>query len=293
MGMASMTGFGAARCVDGAEEISVELKSVNGKFCEVKARLPRELAAFETQVVRTVKERLARGNVDVFVRRSSPEGLVSEPKVDAALMTAYARQLKQAAANAGIDDALGIRDLLSLEGVVSLAERAPDLEASQRAMTAALAQALDALVDVRKREGAALRGDLVARVALLRDLVRRVAELAPAAADAYRERLKQRVKDIAPELALDPARLEQEVVVYADRSDVAEEITRLDAHLDELTRLLDADEPVGRRLDFLLQEINREINTTGSKSQSTEVSRLVVELKAESERLREQVQNVE
>lgn len=293
MGIASMTGFGAGRCVEGTEEISVELKSVNGKFCEVKARLPREFAAFEPLIVRAVKERLARGNVDVFVRRSSSDGLLKEPNVDAALVAAYAVKLKQAAADAGIDDALGIRDLLSLDGVATLTERAPDVEALQKALTAALAQGLDALVEVREREGAALRADLVGRVAVLRRLVERVAELAPTAADAFRERLRQRVKDIAPELALDPTRLEQEVVVYADRSDIVEEITRLDAHLAELERLLDENEPVGRRLDFLLQEVNREINTTGSKSQSTEVARLVVELKAESERLREQVQNVE
>lgn len=293
MGIASMTGFGAGRCVEGTEEISVELKSVNGKFCEVKARLPREFAAFESVIVRAVKERVARGNVDVFVRRSSPEGLVSEPKVDAALVAAYAVKLKQAARDAGIDDALGIRDLLPLDGIATLTERTPDLEASQRALTVALAQGLDALLEVREREGAALHADLTMRVVLMRGLVSRVAELAPAAAGAFRERLRQRVKDIAPDLALDPARLEQEVIVYADRSDIAEEITRLDAHLAELDRLLEEDEPVGRRLDFLLQEVNREINTTGSKSQSTDVARLVVELKAESERLREQVQNVE
>lgn len=293
MGIASMTGFGAGRAVEGSEEISVELKSVNGKFCEVKARLPRELASLEPTVVRFIKDRVSRGSIDVFVRRSSPEGLVSEPKIDAALVASYAVRLKKAAHDAGIDDALGIRDLLGLEGVATLTERGVDLEAAQQALTQALTQALVGLAEVRQREGTSLRTDLVARAATLRSLVARVAELAPAATDAFRERLHNRIKELAPDIAVDPARLEQEVVIYADRSDVAEEITRLGAHLDELSRLLDADGPVGRRLDFLLQEINREINTTGSKSQSTDVARLVVELKAESERLREQVQNVE
>lgn len=293
MGIASMTGFGAGRAVEKAEEISVELKSVNGKFCEVKARLPRELASLEPVVVRFIKDRVSRGSVDVFVRRSSPEGLVSEPKIDAALVASYAVRLKQAAKDAGIDDSLGIRDLLGLEGVATLTERGVDLEAAQQALTQALTQALVGLAEVRAREGASLQADLATRTATLRGLVARVAELAPAATDTFRERLHNRIKELAPEIAVDPARLEQEVVIYADRSDVAEEITRLGAHLDELQRLLEADGPVGRRLDFLLQEINREINTTGSKSQSTDVARLVVELKAESERLREQVQNVE
>lgn len=293
MSIHSMTGFGAATVVEGTEEISVEIKSVNGKFCEVKPRLPRELSSLEPIIARRVKDALARGTVDVFVRRCSPEGLVAEPKVDTALVAAYVVRLKQAARDAGIDDTLGIRDLLGLEGVATLGERPPDLAVAERVLLQALSVALERLVEVRAREGEALKSDLSERVRLLRTHVHAISELAEEATDAYRTRLKQRLTDLAADVTLDPGRLEQEVVIAADRSDVTEELTRLGVHLDELERLLALDEPVGRRLDFLIQEVNREINTTGSKSQSTDIARLVVELKAESERLREQVQNVE
>lgn len=293
MSIASMTGFGAGTARDQAEEVVVELRSVNGKFCEVKPRLPRELSGLEADLVREVKARLARGNVDVTVRRSVALGATTVPRVNAALVAEYARSLAEAAQSAGIPGEIGIRDLLSLDGVVTLEERPPDLESAGRALSQALSTALERLVEVRGREGAALEADLRARLGTLRQLAAQVATLAPATVEQYRERLRQRVRDLGEGVTLDPGRLEQEVVLFADRTDVAEELTRLSAHFDEFDRLLERTGPVGRQLDFLIQEINREVNTTGSKSQSTDVARHVVEMKAEIERLREQVQNVE
>lgn len=292
MAVTSMTGFGAGAAVDGGEEISVELRTVNGKFCEVKARLPRELAALEGPLQKLVKERLSRGNVDAFVRRSSG-GLDTVPVVDARLVAAWATSLRQAARDAGLDDTLALKDLLALEGVAKLQEKPADLDAATRALNAALAQALDRLVEVRRREGAALEQDLRTRITLVRSLAKQAATHAQASVAQYRDRLQARIQELLGAGPVDPGRLEQEVVFFADRTDVAEETQRLEAHLDEFDRLLAKDGPVGRQLDFLLQEINREINTTGSKSQSVEVARLVVELKAECERIREQVQNVE
>jgi len=292
MAIASMTGFGAGTATAGTEEVSVEIRSVNGKYCEVKARLPRELSSLEGDAVRQVKERLARGNVDVFVRRTSTAP-ASTPVVDAALVAAYAEASARAAKTAGIRDDLGIRDLLVLEGVVRLEERAPDPDAVSQALRAALGAALDALVASRRREGAALEADLRARARTLRELATKAAEAAPAAVEVFRERLHARVREVAGEPGVDPDRVAQEVVLYADRTDVAEELTRLVAHFDELDRVLAGAGAVGRRLDFLLQEVNREVNTIGSKSQSTDMARIVVEMKTELERVREQVQNVE
>lgn len=292
MTIASMTGFGAASATDGGEELSVEVKSVNGKFCEVKARLPRELAANEGDAVKLVKERLARGNVDVSVRRSSP-GSVAAPRVNPVALATLARSLEAAAREAGLSGSVSLSDLLHVPGIVSLEEQPPDVVAAGRALAVALALAVERLVEVRQREGAALEADLRLRVGLLRGHARQIGQLVPRSVDGYRERLRARVRELAPDLALDPARLEQEVILFADRTDVTEELVRLSAHLDEFDRLLDRPGPVGRSLEFLLQELNREVNTTGSKSQAPEISRLVVELKTELERLREQVQNVE
>lgn len=293
MAIASMTGFGSATATEGAEQISVELRSVNGKFCEVKARLPRELASLEAELIRLVKERIGRGNVDAAVRRSATVGMDVVPRVDGALIAAYVGALKEAAQRAGIRDDVAVSDLLMLQGVVRLEERPPDLVAAGKALTSAVTSAVTALLAVRQREGAALETDLRTRAERLRQLVGQLRTAAPAAVASFRERLHTRIRELAPDISIDPARLEQEVVIFADRSDVAEELTRLAAHLDELERLFSQPGPVGRQLDFLLQEINREVNTTGSKSQSTELARIVVELKTELERLREQVQNVE
>lgn len=291
MSIASMTGFGAGSASEAGEELAVELKSVNGKFCEVKARLPRELASLEPLVVRAVKDRLSRGTVDVAVRRSGAHA--TAPRVNVEALTAAAGALREAARQAGLDERLGLAELLQVPGLVTLEERPPDVAAAERALTAALATGLDGLVAVRRREGAALETDLRARVATLRELRARVVAEAPASVTAFRDRLHARIHELAPELAIDPGRLEQEVVIFADRTDVAEELTRLGAHLDELERLLGGDAPVGRQLEFLLQELHREVNTTGSKAQSPEMSRVVVAMKAEVERLREQVANVE
>ena len=293
MSIASMTGFGGGSAAVGAEQIAVELRSVNGKFCEVKARLPRELAALESDLVKQVKDRIGRGNVDVLVKRTAALGLDAMPQVDGPLLAAYWKALKDAARQADMKDDISVRDLLALQGVVRLEERGPDLAAAGKALAAAMETALNALIVVRQREGASLETDLRGRAAHIRKLVGQLARAAPAAVASFRERLQQRIRDLAPDIAIDPARLEQEVVLFADRSDVAEELTRLATHVDELERLLSQAGPIGRQLDFLIQEINREANTTGSKSQSTELARLVVELKTEIERLREQVQNVE
>ena len=293
MAIASMTGFGSGNAAEGTEQIAVELRSVNGKFCEVKARLPRELSALESVLVKLIKERIGRGNVDALVRRTTPGALAAEPRVNAQLVVAYATALRKTARDAGLSEDLALRDLLPLEGIVQLEDRPPDLASAERALASATSAAVEVLTAVRLREGAALEADLRVRAAAIRRIIGRLSTSAPAALTLFRERLSARVRDIMGEIAVDPARLEQEVVLFADRSDVTEELVRLGTHVSELERLIERHGPVGRQLDFLIQEINREANTTGSKSASAEVAQLVVELKVEIERMREQVQNVE
>jgi uncharacterized protein (TIGR00255 family) len=288
----SMTGFGAGRGSAGAEEVDVEIRSVNHKYCEVKVRLPRELAALEVDATKAVRERLARGGVDVAVRRAGAGGAVA-PRVDAALAEAYARAFAEVKARLGLAGEVTVADVVGAEGVVRLEERALDLDASRQALRAALAAALDALVAMRAREGEALGRDLAARLDTVEALVARAAALVPQAVEHHRDRLAERVQELARGIALDPARLAQEVALFADRTDVTEEVTRLGSHLAQARALLGGAEPAGRKLDFLVQEMHREVNTIGSKSQSAEIAAIVVSAKAEIERLREQVQNVE
>jgi uncharacterized protein (TIGR00255 family) len=288
----SMTGFGAGRAAQGTEELDVEARSVNHKFCEVKVRLPRELSALELEVSRAVKERLARGGVEVALRRAAGRGALA-PRVDFALAEEYARAFGEIRARLGLQGAVGLPDILSAEGVVSLEERAVDMEAARGAVMVALGQALTALTAMREREGEALARDLAGRIAQMEGLVGRVETLAPQSIEHYRDRLHERIQEVARGFTPDPARLAQEVALFADRMDVSEEITRLRSHLAQTRGLLSGDEPAGRKMEFLVQEMHREANTIGSKSQSAEIASVVVALKAEVERMREQVQNVE
>ncbi len=287
----SMTGFGAGHGASGGEELDVEVRSVNHKFCEVKVRAPRELGALELDAVKAVKERLARGGVEVAIRRPGAAGGLA-PRVDVALAQSYARAFAEIAARTGLGGPT-LSDLVGAEGVVRLEERAVDVEAAREALRVALAKALDALAAMRSREGEALDRDLSGRLAHVEELVGRVAELVPAALAAHQARLTERVQELARGVTLDPARLAQEIAILADRTDVTEEITRLRSHVGQVRALLRSGEPAGRKLDFLVQEMHREVNTIGSKSQSGEIAAAVVEMKAEIERMREQVQNVE
>jgi uncharacterized protein (TIGR00255 family) len=290
----SMTGFGAGRGVGGGEAVSVELRSVNGKFCEVKPRLPRELAALEPELVRTVKARVARGVVDVAVRRELAGGVRGLlPRVDLVLASAYAKALRELKSELGLAGEPTVHDMTSLEGVISLAESPPDLPSMSAALQAALAAALEALEQMRRKEGEALARDLSARIDTIERGAAAIAKLAPLSIEQHRERLEARVSELSRGMAIDPQRLAQEVAFFADRTDVAEELTRLSSHLEQLRTLIASDAPAGRKLEFLVQEVNREINTIGSKAQHAGIANQVVDLKAELERIREQIQNIE
>lgn len=289
----SMTGFGAGRGESQGEALGVELRSVNAKFCEVKARVPRELAALETELVKSIKSRLSRGSVDVFVRREGQGQRGALPRVDLALASAYAKAFRELKESLDLEGEPAVRDIIAMEGVVSLGESAPDGEAASAALQQALGRALDALEEMRRREGEALARDLSARFDALERGAVELRRLSPQQVEAARERLAARVAELSRGTPLDPARLAQEVALIADRTDVAEELTRLASHVAQARGLIAADAPAGRKLEFLVQEVNREINTIGSKSQHAAIASLVVEMKAELERVREQVQNVE
>ena len=289
----SMTGFGQGRGSSGAETLSVDLRSVNGKFCEVKTHLPRELAALESELVKKIKARVARGSVDVHLRREGDSGRALLPRADVQLAAAYVKALRELKSELGLSGEPSVSDVAQLEGVISLREAPADLAAATAAMHLALDAALDAHDLMRRREGDALERDLAARLATVDKATAEVARLAPSSVDAVRARLESRITELTRGAAPEPQRIAQEVAFFADRTDVAEELTRLASHLVQLRALLTQDAPAGRRLEFLLQEVNREVNTIGSKSQHVGISAQVVEVKAELERIREQIQNVE
>jgi uncharacterized protein (TIGR00255 family) len=289
----SMTGFGSGQATKAGESLAVEIRSVNHKFCEVKVRLPRELGGLEALVQRVVKERVARGTVEVTVRRAARTGTGLVPQADVGLAKEYRRAFSELAAALGVADEVCLRDIALMPDVIRMEEPQVNLDDAASALEQALAEALDGLTAMRDKEGESLKADLSARLALVSATVDELVGLAPKAVEEYRARLAEKIAELTRGVTVDPQRLAQEVAFFAERTDIAEEMTRLHSHLAQFRALLSAKEPVGRKMDFLVQEMHREVNTTGSKSQHPEISSRIVALKVELERIREQVQNVE
>jgi uncharacterized protein (TIGR00255 family) len=289
----SMTGFGAGRARVGEEEIAAEIRSVNHKYCEVKVRLPNELLPVESDVVRQVKEGVRRGAIDLTLKRTGDARSLYVPRVDVPLARELVKELKAVGEELGLAQDMGVAELSQIEGIITFESRGVDLESARQAVREAVGQALAALKAMRLREGSALADDLAKRVETVKALAVLVRTLSPATILTYKARLDERVAELSRGVPVDPQRLAQEVALFADRVDVAEELTRLSAHFGAFARLVAGEEPAGRRMDFLVQEMHREVNTIGSKSQSAEIAELVVAMKAEVERVREQVQNVE
>jgi len=293
----SMTGYGqAAFQVDGAH-FEVEVRSVNHRHLDVKVRLPRGLAGFESELRARVAERLARGKVDLTVRTLSGALAADDIEIDLETAARYLAAARTLRAEHGVGGELDVASLLALPGVARVVERELGEERVRDALAGAAGAALDALVAMREAEGAALERELRGRLARLEELVGAIEGRADEVQRAVRDRLRKRAEQLREETGLlDEARLHQEVVWAADRLDVTEECVRLRSHVAQFHRLLDdagPGRPAGRQLDFLLQEMGREANTIGSKSADAPIAHQVVELKSELERIREQVQNVE
>jgi len=286
----SMTGFGRA---DGPLGLSAEVRSVNSRHLEVRVRLPRELAALERDARAAAARFFERGQVEIAVRLPQEGELAPRLELDLDAARRYARAAEELTAGLQIPSELTAAGLLSLPGVARVRE--PELEASALApaLLETIARACAAAAEMRAREGESLLRELRGRLAKIATLVGQVEARAGAVLAGLRERLEKRLAALAPELETDPARLEQEVVLYVDRQDVTEETVRLRSHLEQFDETLEAAGAVGRKLEFVLQEMARETNTIGSKSADAVLTRVVVELKTEQEKLREQVLNVE
>lgn len=289
----SMTGFGRGEATGEFGRLTVEIKSVNHRFAEVLIRLPRSLSPLEDRLRKLVTDAVARGRLEVYVTWEEPEAKRRSVKVDTDLAGAYYKSLKELQANLGLETGIPLDAILRLPDVVTVQEVGDDLEALWPGLENAGLQALQGLVAMREKEGQALLADLSGRVRTVAGWVQQVAERAPLVVQEARERLKKRLDELLAPGTVDETRLAIEVAILADRADISEELKRLESHLGQLQQLLQADGPVGRKFDFLLQETGREVNTIGSKSQDLTIAGLVVDMKAELEKVREQVQNVE
>ena len=288
----SMTGFGRGAFAVGDAEATVEVRTVNGRYAEAQVRGLGELAEHETAVQSAVKEAIGRGNATVHVALVRAGGAAAGLRVDAAAARAYGALLREAAEAAGLDpDAVALADVLRSPDVLVPRPAPPDGD-GWAAVQGALSDALEALDAMRRAEGAALRDDLAAHADAIEASVVAVEARAPERVAEARARLAERLDGLVAAGGLEPGRLEAEAVLLADKLDVTEEAVRLRSHLGQFRGALTLSEPVGRRLNFLAQEIGREVNTVGSKANDAELTRLAVAMKEEVEKIREQVQNV-
>jgi len=291
--MRSMTGYGAADGARAGLQLTITAHSVNSKRLDLRLHLPRELAFTEPALRKCLQEHLQRGNVKVHADLEMAAEGGRKVRVDPELARAAVRQLRRVQDELGLRGELSVQDLLAVPELITVEQ--PQLaEETLGAWTRdLLGEALARLVQVREEAGRALQRDLRERLSELQQFVSHIAARAHAVPERYRQRLQQRLQEVAANVQLDPDRLVQEVAYFVERADIAEELTRLQSHFEQLGVLIESDEPVGRQLDFFVQEINREVNTIGSKANDAEISRHVVACKTELERFREQLQNVE
>ena len=291
--VSSMTGFGVGEAKGDGHVVTVEIKGVNSRFCEVKTRIPRKYSNFEEKINRKMKEKFARGYMEVFVNYKEMEEAKKPLKVDKALAMAYHNSLRELAGELGASTEIPAMEIAKLPDVLVANDEVEDMEALWILTKMAFYDAIKEVKSMRADEGFNLKRDIMTRVDTLKGLTGVVKQFSEDNLVEYRNKLFERVETILGDVPLNEDRLATELAIYADKSDITEETVRLDSHYKMMLDTLEDGGVVGRKLDFLVQEINREINTIGSKSHVSKISQTVVEMKSEVEKIREQIQNME
>ncbi|MBY0216630.1 MULTISPECIES: YicC/YloC family endoribonuclease [Paenibacillus] len=296
----SMTGYGQSAFHFGGYKVQLEIKSVNHRYCEVMMRMPKEWTCYEDGLRKRVQSRLKRGRIDVYVMKEKDEDQALPAVLNEQAVRAYLQAAEQLESRFGMQGKPSIMDMLSLpdvmvhsDGTSSIPEEEKD--EWERVLQQSLEEALTSLEQMRAREGLHLASDLERRISRLESLHTEMLALAPTVVSDYRNKLRQRLTEMQEEgsFPFDEHKLGMEIAVFADRSNIEEELTRLLSHFGQSRELLKSEEPVGRKLDFLIQEMNREVNTIGSKANHLALVNRVVEMKAELEKIREQAANIE
>ena len=289
----SMTGYGGAKGSAEGLSVSIELKSVNNRYLDVSVKLPRTLLFAEEPIKAAVGRHISRGKVDVFVTVDASASDDMEVRVNEPLLRGYVEALNAAAEKYGLQNDLSLMSVCRLPDVLSTDRREIDNSALMSGLGEILERALCEYDAMRLREGEKLRDDVLSRLDEISRLTGIVEENAPKTVEEYRARLEQKLQEVLGSTNIDESRILTEAAIFADKIAVDEETVRLRSHLSQLRGLCEGDSPAGRKMDFLIQELNRESNTIGSKCQNADIAHVVVELKAEIEKIREQIQNVE
>jgi len=289
----SMTGYGRGQSHRDSLSFTVEIKAVNHRYADINIKAPRLVTPFESQIKKQVGSVLKRGKIDIYVTQNNNAQAAVKPVVNKSLAAAYLEALQDIRDLDGVAGDVPLAYLASLPDVVKLEDISVVEEEIISCLEAALIQALNAIVGMRSVEGAATGVDMEERLVLLKEMLSGIEAQAASVPLEWHRKLTERLARLQNGAEMDPQRIAQEIAIFADRSDISEELVRFRSHLEQFSELLICAEPVGRQMDFLVQELNREANTMGSKSNDATLTRYVVGLKSELEKIREQVQNIE
>ena len=289
----SMTGYGRHEMIKGGKKILFEVKSVNHRFSDYNIKVPRYMNFLEDKVRNLVSEYITRGKVDIYVSVESYESADTDIRLNKELAKNYIDVLHELCETFNLKDDISVSSVARWGDIFKTERRDEDEDAVWRLVEEAAQKAISDFVSMRTREGERIEADLRERIDYMKSLAQQVDEQSPKTVEEYKEKLYTKIKELVDDRNIDESRVLTEVAIFADKVAVNEETVRLSSHFDEFYQILDMGEPAGRKLDCLIQEINREVNTIGSKAQDVEIAKIVVTLKGEIEKLREQIQNIE
>lgn len=289
----SMTGFGREQGVVEGYEIQVEIRSVNHRYFEFSSRIPRSFSYLDEKLKSFVSERVSRGKVEVSVTISKTEGVEAEIEVNQEIAAGYVNALRNANIKLGLNDDLSLSDITRFPDVFKIQKVQDDEEVVWNAVKQICFEALNRFINMRETEGQKMYEDISSRLDFIEEKTNEIEKISPLISENYKNRLYSKIKETLEDRDIDEQRVLTEVAIFSDKIAVDEETVRLHSHVSQLRELINSSEPVGRKLDFLVQELNREVNTIGSKAQDLSVTKTVVELKSEIEKIREQIQNIE
>ena len=290
--MKSMTGFGRASLESNGKNYIIEIKTVNNKYSDITVKSPKRLSFMEDKIRKQIANRITRGKVEVSVSFFDFSNKSKNVVLNKEIAKEYIKQLREIADENNLSENISVVEIAKLPDILNSIDSDNDEEITSEALQC-LNMALDSLIEMRKAEGENIKQDLLVRIERVQNLVDKIAENSKGIVEEYVSKLEKRVKEILKTDVVDENRIAQEAVIYADKTSIEEELTRLNSHIVQFKELVNCDGPVGKKLDFMIQEMNRETNTIGSKAGSGEITKAVIDLKVELEDIREQIQNIE
>ena len=291
--MKSMTGFGRSKLEENSREYIVEIKSVNHKYSDISIKLPRNIMCFEEKIKKIVSNNVSRGKIDVFITFNNYSEEGKDVVINKELAQNYINQLRELANENGLDDKIRVTEITKMPDVLQLKIKDDESDVIWQELEKCVTDAVNNFVIMRETEGERIKQDLLERINHVESLVNSIFSNNTGLIEEYVVKLRERIKEILSTDVVDEARLAQEIVIYADKCSIEEELTRLRSHIKQFKDLLETKEPSGKKIDFLIQEMNRETNTIASKSVKLEITNLAIEIKTEMEDIREQIQNIE